>query len=111
MFSFIKSRGSAPNADVEAALGAIAKIGSRLSLAELVRRKRHARGLGMGTCMKNKWVSIDKATKACRADWHKRFSWNLAKLRKQVCTPSVESVEDTVQKELMSLDTLDKAGG
>mmetsp|Transcript_41266 Transcript_41266/g.76785 ORF Transcript_41266/g.76785 Transcript_41266/m.76785 type:complete len:499 (-) Transcript_41266:46-1542(-) len=70
VFSFIKSKGSVANADVDAALGAIAKI-------------------GMGTCMKNKWVSIDKATK--------------------VCTLSVDTVEDGTQKELQSLSSLGKA--
>lgn len=69
VFKYIKEKGSISNADLDAALGPVAKI-------------------GLGTCMKNKWVAIDKATK--------------------VCTASVDSVDDTVQKELASLSSLDK---
>ncbi|CAJ1372656.1 unnamed protein product [Effrenium voratum] len=69
VFDFVKAKGSVPSSELDAALGAMAKI-------------------GLGTCMKNKWVSIDKA---------------------KVCTCSVDSVTDTVRQELGSLSTLDKA--
>ena len=62
--------------------------------------------------MKNKWVSIDKATKA-QPDVPSRCFESFEIFQRvpchEVCTPSVESVEDAVQKELSSLSTLDKA--
>eukprot|EP00913_Durusdinium_trenchii_P032522 g30448.t1 len=62
VFNCIKAKGSMSNADLDSQLGPVAKI-------------------GLGTCMKNKWV----------------------------CSCSVESVEDTVKDELTSLSSLDKA--
>eukprot|EP00933_Yihiella_yeosuensis_P008530 TRINITY_DN11402_c2_g1_i1.p1 TRINITY_DN11402_c2_g1~~TRINITY_DN11402_c2_g1_i1.p1 ORF type:complete len:513 (-),score=115.46 TRINITY_DN11402_c2_g1_i1:108-1646(-) len=64
VFNLVKSKGSIANADIDAALGPLGKI-------------------GMGTAMKNKWVNCDKATKNV--------------------TPAVESVEDSVQKNLQAL--------
>ena len=66
VFKYIKEKGSISNADLDAALGPVAKIGSLAghgapfgggnSLSNFLQ--------GLGTCMKNKWVAIDKATKA-----------------------------------------------
>ena len=44
VFNFLKAKGSMSNGELDAAMGPVAKI-------------------GLGTCMKNKWVAIDKATK------------------------------------------------
>jgi len=69
VFNFVKSKGSVPNSEIEAALGALAKV-------------------GMGTAMKNKWVSMDKATKAV--------------------TTAIDSVKDEVQEDLKKLGSLGK---
>eukprot|EP00440_Ansanella_granifera_P015029 gb/GFBE01016336.1/.p1 GENE.gb/GFBE01016336.1/~~gb/GFBE01016336.1/.p1 ORF type:complete len:505 (+),score=162.63 gb/GFBE01016336.1/:1-1515(+) len=71
VFNFVKSKGApVPNADLDAALGSVSKI-------------------GLGAAMKNKWVAIDKATKAV--------------------STAVDSVEDEVQKDLKNLASLEKA--
>lgn len=69
VFNFIKSRGSTTKEAIEEALGDTGKI-------------------GCGTAMKNRWIALDKATKAF--------------------TPSCDSVSDDVQADLRALSSLPK---
>jgi len=69
VFNFVKAKGTVSNKDIDEALGALAKV-------------------GLGTAMKNKWVSIDKA---------------------KAVSAARDAVKDEVQEDLKKLDSLDKA--
>ena len=51
----------------------------------------------------------DKLMQAIQCEQGRNVYTGLDMLAKQVCSPTVDSVEDTVQKELSSLSSLDKA--
>lgn len=71
VFNFVKSKGTATADDIDTAMGS------------------DKSKIGLGAAMKNKWVSIDKATKAI--------------------TVIAATVEDVVQVELRSLNSLEKS--
>jgi len=69
VFNIVKAKGTCSSADLDAALGlAVTKV-------------------GLGTCMKNKWVAVDKA---------------------KTVTLVATSVEDIAQNDLRALDSLSK---
>jgi phenylalanyl-tRNA synthetase alpha chain len=69
VFKAIQAKGSATKEDLDAALGEVAKV-------------------GLGVAMKNKWVAMDKGTKAF--------------------TPSVSNVDDETQAQLKAYSSLPK---